>query len=110
MFVGDVYRARTPSAETLSDGSPVAGLSIRSKERHVSAAYPCSVFAGDLAAAGSASTRAAASMANGVRRLSMKDPRSLVSGPGVAPRLGCGETPGRQTERSATVTTWPVRA
>ncbi len=38
MFVGDVYLARTPSAETLSDERPVVGFVIITNECHVSAA------------------------------------------------------------------------
>src|SRR3954453_14639956 len=44
MFVGDVYFARTPSAETLSAERPVVGFVIITNECHVAAAYVSSVF------------------------------------------------------------------
>src|SRR5262245_63467361 len=39
MLVGEVYAALTPVALTLSDGSPVFGSTIATKDCHVSVAY-----------------------------------------------------------------------
>src|SRR3712207_4454922 len=61
MFVGDVYSARSPSAFTLSEGSPVPSSVIASNDRHVSAAYRCMVCLGVCAAAGAARASASAS-------------------------------------------------